>query len=687
VGVTGVNGNTGTNQTNQTQQTPPKTVGTQSGTVNTSTGTPEPTDEGAPVSGDGSDVGITSGDVPPSDPDSDPGAYAAELEQMGDDRDQLLAWRDQLEVLAENGDVGAQTLIAKIDQALQEMGFGNEYDTEKFEELYDEYIDFMPDEDLDGDGVKNKDDADIDGDAVTNEAELANGTSAYNQDSDGDGITDYGELWIQQHNYDYTWMDPTNPDANHNGIIDGKELPTSLTVDNNGQPIIVGGQPSSSTSSSGTDGTTGTSSSSLIWGPPSSGAQSAGWGDTVDASAGDTVVNLAGENIEVSTSSDGNDLIVTNKDTGETITVQNYQEGKVYFEGTSGDITTNNFSSSNLTGVDGDGDGYADAGVHFASGMNTASIQNNYDPFNGSMPIDETNSTAEEIVYLADGGSGVFQVPDSMGGNAVEVTFDGNDVIVTVKDGTNGEAIQSFRLKDAKDEVEAGSISFQLGDEGTYFYTEGQVTVTGGKGNDMISVGSGSKAYGGAGNDYLVAVGADAAGVTLDGQDGDDLLEGGDGADTLVGGKGYDAAYSGASDGDTFDMGDGNDIAIVSDTSNTSNYNLNMGSGVDMSNDTNTADVEAGSVDVRMDDLDGLNKFLEEQQGEATGELLEALEDAGGVAEMGAQMASSTVKDAFLAYLGTKKGEIETSYGSDHGDGFSGDGNVPPPEEEEEEGP
>ncbi|HEX5037413.1 MAG TPA: hypothetical protein VFX30_09675 [bacterium] len=681
MGVTGVNGNTNTSQTQGTQQ-PPKTLNTQSGTVGTSTGAPEPTDEGAPVVGDASDEGTTGGDIP--SPDSDPGAYAAGLQQKDEDRQQLLAWREQLEVLADRGDATAIALIGKIDQALQAMGLGNEYDIEQFEELYDEYIDYMPDEDLDGDGVKNKDDADIDGDAVTNEAEAANGTSAYSIDSDGDGITDYGELWIRQHNYDYTWMDPNNPDANHNGIIDGKELPTSIQVDNNGQPIIVGGQPSTSTSS---DGTTGTSSSSLIWGPPTSDAQTATWGDTVDASAGDVVITLAGENVEFSEDGDGN-TVLTNKDTGETITIENSSQGRVFIEGEAGDVSTNNLSGGALSGMDNDGDGYADGGFHFGSGISLASVQNNYDPFNGSMPIDETNSTDEEIVYNADGGSGTFQVPDSMGGNAVEVTFEGDDVIVTVKDGTNGEAIKSFRLKGGKDEVESGAISFQLGDEGTYFYTEGQVTVTGGKGNDMISVGSGSKAYGGAGNDYMAAVGSDAAGVTLDGQDGDDILEGGDGADTLVGGKGFDAAYSGASEGDTFDMGDGNDIAIVSNTNVDSNYNLNMGSGVDMSNDTNTDDVESGSVDVRMDDLDGMSKFLEDESASALGDLAEALDKAEDIANLGAQMAADSVKDAFLAYLGKKRGEIETSYGSDHGDGFSGDGNVPPPSDEEEgEGP
>src|SRR5262249_6306338 len=158
-------------------------------------------------------------------------------------------------------------------------------------------------------------------------------------------------------------------------------------------------------------------------------------------------------------------------------------------------------------------------------------------------------------------------------------------------------------------------------------------------------------ADGGAGNDYLVAIGA-GDGTVLDGGDGDDVLEGGDGVDTLIGGKGYDAMYSGSSTGDTFDGGDGNDIAIVSNTSNMAHYNINLGAGVDMSNDTNTSEVDensGASVEVRMDDLDGLSQYLDSAASSSSGDLADALGQADSIKNMGAQMAADTVKDSFLA--------------------------------------
>lgn len=663
-----VNGIGGPNNTQQ----PPPLVGTASGSPTVGTQTEEPTDEGAPGVSTAEETPTGDGSIP--SPESDPQGYADSLEAKIEEQEDLQALREQLEYLAERGDAKAAELLGKLNAALL-----SERDYDKLMEEYDEYAMYTSNEDFDGDGIKNKDDFDADGDGVTAEAEAHNGLSDFSVDFDGDGITDYGELYLQGKGY---WVDPTNPDANHNGIIDGKELPSSISFDGQGNSVLVGGQPQSG-GTSGADGA-GTASSNLVWGNPSADAQTVdgATGGTIDGE-GDVVFNASGD-LDISLSEDGKDLIITQG--GVATTIKNYEGRKIYMNGTSENVTFHDMNAGVLNAKDSDSDGFADSGVKWGDGIKVASSSNAYDPFGGSVAIDEAASTSEETVYNANGVAGTFELPTTMGGNVVEITFEGNDVIVTVKESTGGDPIKKFRLKDGKTAVENGDITFKGTDADDYFYTEGKVTVYGGKGNDYIATGAGSQIYGEDGNDIL-SVSGTASGSRLDGGAGDDVMEGSDGVDNLVGGAGNDAMYTGTSEGDSLDGGTGDDIGIVSNTATDANYTIQMGGGIDMSNSTNTSVVEGGSVDVRMDDLDGLRAFLQGQKTEASGALLEELDKATELTDNAAQMASGTVRDAFLAYLMKKKSQLESSFGADHSGGYGDDTDPVPPPPEEDPGP
>jgi hypothetical protein len=58
---------------------------------------------------------------------------------------------------------------------------------------------------------------DIDNDGIPNEMELALGTDPMNPDTDGDGLSDYEELYIY-------FTDPTNPDSDFDGVSDYFEV-------------------------------------------------------------------------------------------------------------------------------------------------------------------------------------------------------------------------------------------------------------------------------------------------------------------------------------------------------------------------------------------------------------------------------------------------------------------------------
>ena len=75
-------------------------------------------------------------------------------------------------------------------------------------------------QDLDGDGIPDRDDADIDGDGLSNVQELAIGTNVRNPDTDGDGISDGVE--VSGSNGFVT--DPLLPDTDGDGVSDGFEV-------------------------------------------------------------------------------------------------------------------------------------------------------------------------------------------------------------------------------------------------------------------------------------------------------------------------------------------------------------------------------------------------------------------------------------------------------------------------------
>jgi Ca2+-binding RTX toxin-like protein len=89
-------------------------------------------------------------------------------------------------------------------------------------------------------------------------------------------------------------------------------------------------------------------------------------------------------------------------------------------------------------------------------------------------------------------------------------------------------------------------------------------TLNGLDGNDTIHAGAGDGAFGGAGDDTLLAQNAAGQWSYLYGEAGDDILTGGAGADAFFGGEGNDTITGGAGDnyiwGDDFSVGSGNDI-------------------------------------------------------------------------------------------------------------------------------
>lgn len=688
--VSGVNGSSNIQH--------PITVGTQSGQPTVST-TTTPTEEDVPVvesQESESPPPPEEGALPEPPADGDPVARAAWVEERLEDLEELFEMEEELQYLADHGDTAAQQLLNEM------QAYEDEY--EDLQEEWDNngYEDLGPSGDLDGDDVVNSADPDIDGDTVTNEAELANGTNPYDVDTDHDGITDYGELWLRQHNYSYTWMDPLNPDANSNGILDGAELPASIRVDNNGVPITTGGSGSGTGSAGGAGGTGGTAGTGgadgastqtipLEWSPPSGEAQqvNASDGDQLIGGEGDVVVNLNGGNVTFS--KDGDDLVITTE--SGTITIENYRDRKVFIEGTASGVTTNNLNSGDLQGVDSDGDGYADSGVHFGSGIDTASITSTYDPFEGNMPIDEGASTDEEVVYLTDGNGGTFNVPSEIDGvpvTAVIVTKEGDDIIVELRDGPEGNVLKRFRLSGAADEVANFDIDFQLDDRGQYFYTEETAArVYGGRGNDYITI-NGGEAYGKEGSDVLRTI---TNGAVLDGGQGDDFLEGGAGDDTLRGGIGEGMDFLSAGTGaDTLEGGDGDDILVVGDdapadsqTGIGSNDSINGGGGQDMSNAADLSLSEQSSIEVGVSEMAGLISYLQERTDEASGELLNALNDATATGDWVEESVASTIGNAASSYLSQKKTERYSSYGGAHESGFgSDDGDVPPPPDPED---
>lgn len=678
---------------NQTSYTP--TVGTQSvptSQVKTTSGvtatTPE--DEGPLLGTDNSESVPPEGDVPDPtaaegapDPNGDPMLRAAYLEQELEKQEDYAELYDQLLLIAESGGPDAAKSQELANKLKAQMWLPSEI--EDAQEELDDLVDMLPDGDLDGDGVANEDDPDIDGDKLTNEAELANGTDVYNQDSDHDGIIDYGELWLKQHNYSFGWMDPNNPDANSNGILDGDELPASVKVDNNGNPIVVGYKPEGAAGTSGGAPGGGPVTGNYQWNPPSSEAQSinAADGDATVSADFDVVINANGGNLDFS--KDGNDLVIQTS-TGN-IRVTGYYgadgkpKGKVFVEGAADSVSTSN-GSNMFTTSDTNGDGYADAGIHFSSGVNTSNVTNNYDPAGGDLAIDEAASTDDMVAYEA--GSAAINVPSEIGGTkveAVELKVEGEYVIMILKGSLNGEPLKpTFRFRKA--DVENGNVHFKLADgEGQSFYSaDAAATVDGGTGDDKIVVKGSAETTirGNAGNDWTQVTGS--AGGNAEGGEGDDFVLGGAGVDNLNGGDGWDFLSSGTSTGDTMIDMAGNNIFIVNNTASNAVYNVQAGDGQDMINSANIAIADAAhGFEVTLANPAGIVTFLQQHKTDANSNLLEELEklyndEDGGLTGWMSSAASETVKQAASAYLIEKESQWDAKYGGTHGDGFNASG-------------
>ena len=157
--------------------------------------------------------------------------------------------------------------------------------------------------------------------------------------------------------------------------------------------------------------------------------------------------------------------------------------------------------------------------------------------------------------------------------------------------------------------------------------------------------------------------------------------------DTLKGGEGNDGMYTGSSQGgDTINGGGGDDVAVVDNTSaEEAEYNINMGSGIDMSNYTNRTNIDAASsIEVGMYNLGGLQAAIDKLGDAATSDAVrDALDGSSDVADFAAGAAADTVKSAFLTYMSRRGGDNENIFGAAHSGGFQ-PGDIPPATDEEE---
>ena len=155
-----------------------------------------------------------------------------------------------------------------------------------------------------------------------------------------------------------------------------------------------------------------------------------------------------------------------------------------------------------------------------------------------------------------------FQVTDGTDpSNIVSRTIGGSVQVV-------GSTINVYGTQNANVITIADTGSLQVSIDGqTSLFDWSSVTainVYGYDGNDSIQVnglaaGKALSAYGGNGNDTLKVAAAVTTGVTLSGDDGNDLLIGGSGNDTLIGGIGNDW-LNGGEGSDRLEGGVGNDV-------------------------------------------------------------------------------------------------------------------------------
>ncbi len=650
------------------------------------------------------------------------------IEEKTEQIEDLEKLKQELESLAENSDEGAQALIDSIDAEIEKRSDDIDVLSDEIEDLQDDIEDcqesiedlqkdiedleaaqeeplvdeeteafadenevYTANGDFDGDGQKNSIDVDDDNDGLLDDGEINNyNTNPFSNDSDGDGLNDFAEVKLMPKDQAYAGLaDANNADANHNNVIDGKEVAAAKSG-----TWGVGTAPASGSGSGGgtggTDGGTpgvGATSGDVSWNIPSEGAHESNFSAnaTFAKDGEDVVITLTGD---ITAEMDGNDLILTDKNSGKKVTIKDYlgEDGKpqrkVYLQG-EGQITYKNMDPSLFTATVGE-DGYATGGVNIAS---DSDIETNseifYDPMGGNVAILEDESSATEVVYNAGGSSGVFTLPEDF--KTAEVSLDGTDVIITAHkpDGTE----VTFRLKNAKSRFENFNITIKLSETGDgigqKIDSEVKAKIIGSNGKDMI-LGFGIL-EGGKGNDYIAAKHAS----TIKGGDGDDFLEGSQETDTIQGGKGMDFLYSGAYDAenpelgandDTLDGGDDSDTLIVGDGSTQSNYHVKGGGGVDISNFTG-ANKEDNLEINQLNNLNGLVDALEEQLEGTSGAQADELGKALGIAKASQSGAANTVEDGALAILMAKRGEFDGFYGIDH----EGGADIPGPSGDDEE--
>jgi Ca2+-binding RTX toxin-like protein len=140
------------------------------------------------------------------------------------------------------------------------------------------------------------------------------------------------------------------------------------------------------------------------------------------------------------------------------------------------------------------------------------------------------------------------------------VTFSNGNVIFTPSTNFTGNASFDYSISDGKGGTSSATVNVAVG--GTQTGGNGNDTLTGTAGNDLLNGGNGNDSLiGYAGNDTLIGGnGTDF----LVGSAGDDLLDGGNGSDTLRGGLGNDT-LTGGNGQDIFVFASGEGIDTIND--------------------------------------------------------------------------------------------------------------------------
>ncbi|OPY74940.1 MAG: Bifunctional hemolysin/adenylate cyclase precursor [Syntrophorhabdus sp. PtaU1.Bin050] len=285
---------------------------------------------------------------------------------------------------------------------------------------------------------------------------------------------------------------------------------------------------------------------------------------------------------DLSCHADGDDLVIKNTITGETIDIRHWFGGDRYkveewvfghdsfrltgaeieAKATSGWITGTE-SGDVITGTDsGDViDGKAgDDTIHGGSGNDTLYGEDGNDSLDGGMGADLLFGGTGNDTYVFNSGDGVDTIEDSATpeeGNMIsfgegitrnDLTLHQDGSVLTIDVGTNGDALRLLNF----DQQGTHTV------ETVRFFDGSQVPLIdlldpGTEGNDTIVTGSSDDIIHAKGGDDSVSTGA-----------GNDILDGGRGNDTLDGGTGNDTYLYNPGDGtDTIHDSDGSDVLVL----------------------------------------------------------------------------------------------------------------------------